>query len=45
MRAYIRVELIVGETTILRKTIPLDEIEFDNFRIKRNKRTEGKTTE
>ena len=33
MRMYLRVELIVGETTVLMKTIPLDKIKFDNFKI------------
>jgi hypothetical protein len=45
MRAYIRVELIIGETTVQKQVIPL-EIEFDNFKIKRtlnrNKETEKK---
>jgi len=33
MRLSIRIELIVGETVILRKTIPIDKIRFDNFKI------------
>lgn len=35
MRARIKIEVIIEETTIFSKLIPLDIIEFDNFRIKK----------
>ena len=38
MRARLKIELMIEETTVLTKIIPLDEIEFDNFHIKKVKK-------
>ena len=35
MKMRIKLELIVGETTVLTKVIPLEELEFDNFKLRK----------